>query len=139
MYREFYANDQQNHFELRKSLYSNISSNYAILRIHFSLFNSHEESLKNFFISVSLFLSSKKPQIMGYFRGCLYESRYIGQGIYRLANITFSMLLYERRKVITHFRQTVYLSALFLQKTGYGNNELLKKCSCEGLNFICSN
>ena len=56
-----------------------------------------------FFISVSLFLSSKKPQIIGYFRGGLYESRYIGQRIYRLTDITFSMLLNERRKVITRF------------------------------------
>ena len=27
----------------------------------------------------------------------------------------------------------------FLQKAGYENDELLKKCSYEGFNFICSN
>ena len=36
-------------------------------------------------------------------RGCLYGSRYIGQRIYRLTDRTFSMLLYERTKVITRF------------------------------------
>ena len=35
--------------------------------------------------------------------GCLYESRYIVQGIYRLTDITFSMHLYERPKVISFF------------------------------------
>ena len=63
---------------------------------------------------------------------------FIGQGIYRLTDITFSMLLYERTKVITRFGWQ-FIWALFFKTAGYGNNELLKKCSNEGLNFICSN
>ena len=44
--------------------------------------------------------------------GCLYESRYIVQGIYRLTDITFSMHLYERPKVIL-FLVRLYMSDFF--------------------------
>ena len=50
----------------------------------------------------------------------------------------FSIHLYERIKVVTCFGWQ-FIWALFLQKAGYGNNELLKKCSYEELNFICGN
>ena len=36
-------------------------------------------------------------------RGCLYGSRYIGETIYWLTDITFSTHSYEKTKVITHF------------------------------------
>ena len=48
-------------------------------------------------------------------RGSLYGSRYIVQGIYRLTDITFSMYLYERTKVISRFSWD-FTWALFFHK-----------------------
>ena len=48
-------------------------------------------------------------------RGCLYGSRYIVQGIYRLTDITFSMHLYERTKVLSSFSWD-FTWALFFHK-----------------------
>ena len=50
-----------------------------------------------------------------WFRGRLYGSRYIGQRIYRLTDITFSMYLYERTKVISRFSWD-FTWALFFHK-----------------------
>ena len=47
--------------------------------------------------------------------GCLYESRYIVQGIYRLTDTTFSMHLYERTEVISQFSWD-FIWALFFHK-----------------------
>ena len=48
-------------------------------------------------------------------RGCLYGSRYIDQGIYWLTDITFSMHLNERTKVISLFSWD-FIWALFFHK-----------------------
>ena len=44
-----------------------------------------------------------------------------------------------RIKVITRFDWQYICERPFLQKVRHGNDELLKKCSYEGLNFICDN
>ena len=51
-------------------------------------------------------LQHELPQTQGllvYLTKFLYGGRDIGQLIYRLTDTTFSMHLYERTKVITHF------------------------------------
>ena len=49
----------------------------------------------------------------------------------------FNAFIWEN-KSYNSFR-LMFIWALFFKTAGYGNNELLKKCSNEGLNFICSN
>ena len=51
----------------------------------------------------NLFLQLYLQKTFKWLRGCLYGSRYIGQRVYRLTDITFSMHLYERTKVIFRF------------------------------------
>ena len=71
-------------------------------------------------------------------RGCLYGGRYIGQGIYWLNNITFSMHLYERTKVIPHFSWD-FIWALFFHKQQdkktmkYTKNVLHERLKLKGL------
>ena len=42
-------------------------------------------------------------------------------------------------KSYNSFWLTIYTRAPFLQKPGYGKDELIKKCSYEGVNLICNN
>ena len=77
-------------------------------------------------------------------RGCLYGSRYIVQGIYRLTDITFSMYLYERTKVISRFSWD-FTWALFFHKQQdkktmkYTKNVLHEGLKLKGLILFAAN
>ena len=73
------------------------------------------------------------------YKGSLYGTQYIGQAIYRLTDITFSMLLFDTTKFLTHFNWQFIWVLFFCKQQDMKNDQLLKKWSCEWLNFDCSN
>ena len=68
----------------------------------------------------------------------IWNPIYIGQATYRLPNLTFTMRLYERTKVITRSTDRLY-GLTFLQTQDIKSAELHKKCSYQVRNFDCSN
>ena len=102
-----------------------------------------EEVLQSCSVKKSLLKISQNPQKYNWARvSFLIKVVFIWKPIYWPGDIPanqYNFFHALRIKVITRFDWQYICERPFLQKVRHGNDELLKKCSYEGLNFICDN
>ena len=68
-----------------------------------------------------------------FLKGCLYGTRYIGQAMYWLTDIIFSMHLYEKIKVISRFGWQFIWALFFCKHQHMKNDELHEELLMKGL------